>query len=279
VTIGANIVRQGDEFSHWIDEKGEHFKHVPQYTEDERPLRVVYAYAVTKDGGVYFEALSAAEVEKFRGLSRAGRDDSPWAMWPDEMSKVRAIKRLTKRLPMSADAIAAIERDNLREAGMLGVAQQRSGIDALNSALAGGGDAGNGGAPALTHDPSQPAEFFNTSINVNFADPVGGALVGNATGGDAPQGQQGAATQAASKPDAEAIAALTDDWIAAIDAADSEAALNDAAQRAGKALMKAPAAARERVIAALEVAGAKFGAAATKKGNGKADKPAEKAAD
>lgn len=135
-TLSANVVRDGDEFDHWVDEHGEHFKHRPAYSAEDRPLKLVYAFARTKDGGVYFEAMGAAEIEKFRKLSKA-KGDSPWSTWHDEMAKVRAIKRLCKRLPLAVDAIAAIERDNLRDAEMLGQAPKASVIDLMNQTIVG----------------------------------------------------------------------------------------------------------------------------------------------
>lgn len=133
-TIGARIVRDGEDFSHWIDESGEHFKHTPSYStsDKESPMKLVYAYARTKDGGVYLEVISAAEITKFRNLSKAKSDESPWQTWPDEMAKARAIKRLCKRLPLSVDAIEALERDNRREAEELGTAGKSNVIDMLN---------------------------------------------------------------------------------------------------------------------------------------------------
>lgn len=136
-TLGSNVVREGDEFDHWIDEHGEHFKHKPAYSSEDRPLKLVYAFARTKDGGVYFEGMSASEIDKFRKLSKASSADSPWQTWPDEMAKVRAIKRLCKRLPLAVDAIAAIERDNLRDAEMMGMAPKASVIDMLNQKIVG----------------------------------------------------------------------------------------------------------------------------------------------
>jgi recombination protein RecT len=148
-TIGTRIVREGDQFDYWIDEGGEHFKHVPHFGGDDRPMRLVYAYARTKDGGVYFEPMDAAEIAKFRALSKAKSDDSPWATWPDEMAKVRPLKRLCKRLPLSVDAIEALERDNLRDAEVLGQGPKENVIDMLNRQIA------EPEKPALTDAPSE----------------------------------------------------------------------------------------------------------------------------
>lgn len=161
-TIGAQIVRDGDEFEHWIDENGEHFKHKPAYSSEDRAMRLVYAFARTKSGGVYFEAMSAAEIERFRKLSKAQSPDSPWAQWPEEMAKVRPIKRLCKRLPLSVDAMAAIERDNARDAELMGVGQKTNVIDMLNQGIvAGQAMPVNGGEPPpQIAAAAEPAEQF-----------------------------------------------------------------------------------------------------------------------
>lgn len=110
--LGVEIVRDSDKFERWIDENGPHFKHTPSLTAEGNPIGV-YAYARTKDGGFYIEYMGWAEIEKFRALSKA--KDGPWETWPEEMAKVRPIKRLCKRLPMSTDAVEALRRDDDRE--------------------------------------------------------------------------------------------------------------------------------------------------------------------
>jgi len=118
--IGAEIIRDTDKFERWVDESGPHFRHTPDILVQGRPIGV-YAFARTKDGGFYIEVLSWADVEKFRALSKA--KTGPWQTWGDEMAKVRAIKRLCKRLPMSTDASDALARDDERDVQAMGVAE------------------------------------------------------------------------------------------------------------------------------------------------------------
>lgn len=132
--IGVEIVRDSDKFERWIDEDGPHFKHTPSMTSDGAPVGV-YAYARTKDGGFYIEYMSWTEIEKFRSLSKAKSEDGPWATWLDEMAKVRPIKRLCKRLPMSTDAVEALRRDDARDA--LVAAQVVDPVAAMNARLVG----------------------------------------------------------------------------------------------------------------------------------------------
>ena len=86
-------------------------------------------------------------------MSKAKSADSPWNTWPEEMAKARPIKRLCKRLPMSTDALAAIDRDNRREGMTIG--EQRDPIAALNQSIVGAEPP----PPALTNDPSPTFTF------------------------------------------------------------------------------------------------------------------------
>ena len=100
--ITANVVRQGEIFEHWIDQGGEHFKHVPGVSDGVAPVELVYAAALTKDGAFYVSVLTMAEINKIKAESRTAREDSPWRKWPDEMMKKTALRRLSKLLPAGA---------------------------------------------------------------------------------------------------------------------------------------------------------------------------------
>lgn len=100
--IGADVVRQGERFEHWVDEHGEHFKHVPG-DDESAPIIRTYAAATTKDGGFYIAVMSEGEMSKIRQMSRASRDDSPWSKWTNEMRKKTALRRLSKVLPSGRD--------------------------------------------------------------------------------------------------------------------------------------------------------------------------------
>lgn len=114
--LGAHIVTSADRFDYLVDEHGEHFQHRPDFAQSDAQPLLIYAFARTKDGGVYFEAMSWREVQRFRELSQARSDDTPWHNWTEEMAKVRVLKRLCKRLPMSATARAVLVRDDARDA-------------------------------------------------------------------------------------------------------------------------------------------------------------------
>ena len=108
-TIGAYVVCEGDKFTHWVDEDGEHFKYEP--CEKQGKAQLLFAFARTKDGGVYFERMSLDDIEQVRQCSRA-KDNGPWKTWWHEMSKKTVIKRLAKRLPNSADVEEMLRSDD-----------------------------------------------------------------------------------------------------------------------------------------------------------------------
>lgn len=104
--ITAGIVRQGEEFSHFIDEAGEHIKHVPG-DNVAAPIEKIYAMATTKDAGLFITVMPVAEANKIRAMSRASREDSPWKQWPEEMYKKTVLRRLSKLLPTARDRLGA----------------------------------------------------------------------------------------------------------------------------------------------------------------------------
>src|SRR4029077_13571026 len=109
--ITANVVREGEVFEHWIDQRGEHFKHVPSMSDGVATVELVYAAALTKDDAFYVAVMTMAEINKIKTISRTTRDDSPWRQWPDEMMKKTALRRLSKLLPAGRDIFQAEEEE------------------------------------------------------------------------------------------------------------------------------------------------------------------------
>jgi recombination protein RecT len=116
--VTAGIVHEGDEYDHWIDETGEHFRHRPSDDNVGKKVRRVYALATTKDGGSFIADLSLTEINKRKAMSRATREDAPWKLWEPEMQKKTALRVLSKLLPKSSDLDALMRRD---EEALLGV--------------------------------------------------------------------------------------------------------------------------------------------------------------
>lgn len=110
-TIGCQVVYENDTYESWEDETGPHFK-FKKATGERGKIVITYAYAITKDGGIYFEEVSEPEMLKIKAMSKA--DDSPWkGAFEDEMRKKSAIRRLLKhRVPSSTDLDSVIRADD-----------------------------------------------------------------------------------------------------------------------------------------------------------------------
>jgi recombination protein RecT len=115
VSLSARSVFQSDRFNYrfGLDET---IEHIP--ADGERGnLTHVYAVAKLKDGGVQFEVMSRAEIEKVRAGSKA-KDSGPWVSHFEEMAKKTAIRRLFKYLPVSIEMQRAVTLDEQGEAGL-----------------------------------------------------------------------------------------------------------------------------------------------------------------
>lgn len=108
-SISANVVYEKDNFVYELGDF-EEIRHKPFLGDRGKPI-AVYAIARTKDGAVYREVMSVADVEKVRAASRA-KDAGPWVQWWDEMARKTVIRRIAKRLPSSADVDQVFENDN-----------------------------------------------------------------------------------------------------------------------------------------------------------------------
>jgi recombination protein RecT len=110
-SIHAQAVYKGDEFEHWEDETGQHFKfkaadvpHVPDNLTD------VYCNAQLMSGGFVFETMSKAEVEAIRKRSKASTS-GPWVTDYEAMALKTVIRKASKYLPMSVEAQSAVAAD------------------------------------------------------------------------------------------------------------------------------------------------------------------------
>lgn len=109
-TIHAAVVYANDKFRYWVDTEGQHIEHEPILFGERGKAIGVYAMAKTKDGSVFVQPLSLADVEKIRQSSRS-KDGGPWQGWWDEMAKKSAIRRLAKYLPQSTDVEQVLRSD------------------------------------------------------------------------------------------------------------------------------------------------------------------------
>ncbi|HET7663862.1 MAG TPA: recombination protein RecT [Rhodanobacteraceae bacterium] len=116
-SLEARAVYAEDEF-HVEFGLDSNITHKPAWEKSERgPLVFVYAIAKLKDGGVQFDVMSRAEIEKVRAQSKA-KDNGPWVSHFDEMAKKTVIRRLFKYLPVSIEIQRAVGLDEQAEAGL-----------------------------------------------------------------------------------------------------------------------------------------------------------------
>lgn len=110
-SITSQVVYEKDEFEYWIDENGEHLKHKPHFGGDCGAVKLTYALARTKDGAVYIEVMTEDQMDAIRNVSKS--KTGPWAgPFADEMRRKSAIRRLSKRLPMSTDLEQVVKADD-----------------------------------------------------------------------------------------------------------------------------------------------------------------------
>ena len=109
--ISARAVYEGDtfEYEYGLEEK---LRHVPlnrERAESEKPA-FVYCIAHFKDGGHYFDVMSAAEVEAVRKRSSAA-NTGPWMSDYEAMAKKTVVRRAFPYLPVSVEAQSAAAAD------------------------------------------------------------------------------------------------------------------------------------------------------------------------
>lgn len=115
VSLQAWTVHAQDTFNYQLGLNPD-IEHVPASVADRGPVTHVYAVAKLKGGGVQFEVMSRAEIENVRSTSKAG-NSGPWASHWDEMAKKTVIRRLFKYLPVSIEAVRAVEIDEKTDRG------------------------------------------------------------------------------------------------------------------------------------------------------------------
>ena len=109
-SIDAKVVHDGDQFSYayGLDPK---LVHVPSNGE-RGALTHAYAIAKIKGGETVFVVLTAADIARIKASSASARSNSsPRVTHPESMWQKSAIRQLSKLLPLSTEAMAAVGRD------------------------------------------------------------------------------------------------------------------------------------------------------------------------
>jgi len=115
--VYAAVVREGDRFIYRLGTNRELEHEVMSKPGD----KLLYVYAVARLQGSpepEFVVLTAEEVEARRKVSKsAGKPDSPWALWPEEMWKKTGLRALCKILPKSTRQAMALIHDEDADLG------------------------------------------------------------------------------------------------------------------------------------------------------------------
>lgn len=109
-SIAAKVVCDGDTFQYWIDEDGEHFKHIPAFGS-RGDLKLVYAYARMTSGELIMEVMDKADIDRVKAASKGG-DYGPWKEWYDRMALKSVLHRLARRLPNASEMVQMLEIGN-----------------------------------------------------------------------------------------------------------------------------------------------------------------------
>jgi recombination protein RecT len=112
--VWSRVVYEGDDFE-VVYGTEDRIVHVPQL-ETIDPTKITHVYAVAKfrDGRVRFEVMTKADIDRIRARAR-GSNFGPWVTDYAEMARKTVVRRLIKTLPLTVEAIQAVERDEERE--------------------------------------------------------------------------------------------------------------------------------------------------------------------
>ena len=126
--LSVQVVHERDEFMFCPDDFDRPIRHtLPPLAEDRGKPIGAYALAKLKDGTVMGEAMSLAEINKVRNVSRA-KDSGPWVQWWDQMARKTVLRRLSKYLPMDAAPMEALLRRDDELAAPQGDADAAAGV-------------------------------------------------------------------------------------------------------------------------------------------------------
>jgi len=107
--IRAELVKENDAFS-W---KNGVVTHEIDWRNERGRLQAVYSYVRFTDGSEDWEPMTLDDVLAIKKRSRSG-NSGPWVTDFEEMAKKTAIRRHSKRLTLSPEFNAAVERDDDR---------------------------------------------------------------------------------------------------------------------------------------------------------------------
>ncbi len=109
--IVVNVVHRNDKFVQVPDSFDRPIQHEPPPLGEPRGDAIgAYALVKLRDGTLMHEVMGRDEIERVRAVSRS-KDSGPWVQWWDQMARKTVFRRLSKYLPMDAEAEGLIHRD------------------------------------------------------------------------------------------------------------------------------------------------------------------------
>lgn len=109
--VDCQLVYDNDKFAVELGTNS-HITHLPTLETERGNYRGAYAWARLKSGELIVEWMTFADIEAVKAVSETGkRGFGPWADWWGEMARKTVLRRLAKRLPLTAHAEAAVAVD------------------------------------------------------------------------------------------------------------------------------------------------------------------------
>lgn len=102
--IYAKLVREGDAFSEEIKDGQQTIQFQPLLFNDSKILGA-FAVCLFEDGGMVYEVMSTAEIEKTRKDYSKQANGQAWTKSPGEMYKKTVLRRLCKNIELDFDTI------------------------------------------------------------------------------------------------------------------------------------------------------------------------------
>lgn len=102
--IYAKLVREGDDFREEVKDGQQTIQFVPKPFNDGEVLGA-FAVALFTDGGLVYEVMTKAEIEKTRKDYSKQANGQAWTKSPGEMYKKTVLRRLCKNIELDFDTI------------------------------------------------------------------------------------------------------------------------------------------------------------------------------
>lgn len=110
-SLYAHVVREKDEFDYTLG-TDKTLMHKPYRGEDAGEIIGAYAVAKLKDGGMEFEFMSRAQIDKIMRATQSRGASGPWKDHHEEMCRKTVVRRLFKWLPKSVELATALNLDD-----------------------------------------------------------------------------------------------------------------------------------------------------------------------